>query len=113
MPMGGSLVTLGRYTEPTNQFREHIENNDLIAMNINFDELRPSGDNAGMGTPWETSEMLYEKSISMDVLGEFVGDPLNQQIVPLGEIRVYPYVEDLQQPPNPPPDEGFTATVWH
>lgn len=107
------VFAFGRYTEPTNQFREHIESNDLIAMNINFDEIRPSGDNAGMGTPWDTQEMLYEKSVTLDVQGEFIGDPLIQQIVPLGEIRVHPYVEDLQTPPNPPADEGYTPTTWH
>jgi hypothetical protein len=106
------VFAFGRYTEPTNQFRAYIEDNDLIAININFDELRPSGDNAGMGTPWETQEMLYEKSLSMDVIGEFVGDPITQAIVPLGEIRVHPYVQDLQSPPNPPADEGYDATTW-
>lgn len=106
------IFAFGRYTSPTNQFRAHIENNDLIAMNINFDEIRPSGDNAGMGTPWETQEMIYEKSVSLDVLGEFVGDPLTQQIVPLGEVRTYPYADGQQPVPNPPADPGYTASEW-
>jgi hypothetical protein len=106
------VFAFGRYTAPTNQFRQHIESNDLVAMNINFDELRPSGDNAGTGTPWETSEILYEKSISMDVIGEFIGDPITQNLLPLGEIRVHPYVEG-QPAPDPPADEGYNATVWH
>jgi hypothetical protein len=106
------VFAFGRYTEPTNQFRDLIENHDLIAMNVNFDSLRPSGDNAGMGTPWETSEMLYEISLSLTVIGEFVGDPITQVVVPLGEIRVHPYAEDLQPVPNPPADEGYDATAW-
>lgn len=105
------VFAFGRYTAPTNQFREKIESNDFIAMQINFDDLRPSGDNAAMGTPWNTSEMLYEKSLSMDVIGEFVGDPLIQALVPLSEVRVHPYV-DGDTPPNPPADPGYTATPW-
>lgn len=106
------VFAFGRYTEPTNQFRQKIEENDLVAMQINFDDLRPSGDNAAMGTPWETSEMVYEKSLSMDVIGEFIGDPITQSIVPLGEVRVLPYVEGLQPPPSPPLDPDHVTTGW-
>lgn len=106
------VFAFGRYTEPTNQFRQKIEGNDLVAMQINFDNLRPSGDNAAQGTPWETAEMVYEKSLSMDVIGEFVGDPITQSIVPLGEVRVLPYVENLQAPPSPALEPGYETTGW-
>lgn len=69
-------------------FREKIENNDFIGMNFNFDDLQPSGDNAAMGTPWGTEEMIYEKSLSMDLIGEFVGDPQTQQLVALSKVLV-------------------------
>jgi hypothetical protein len=81
-------------------------------MNINFDDLQPSGDNAAQGTPWGTSEVFYEKSLSMDVIGEFIGDPLTNALVPLGDIRVHPYVEGVEDPPNPPADPGYTMGPW-
>ena len=106
------VFAFGRYTQPTNQFRSYLENNDLIAIQPNFDDLRPSGDNSALGTPWETREMVYEKSLSFDVIGEFVGDPLTQQLVPIGDIRVHPYVQGHDPVPDPPADPGYTATSW-
>lgn len=71
-------------------FRQKIENNDFIGMNFNFDDLQPSGDIAAMGTPWQTEEMIYEKSLSMDLIGEFVGDPQTQQLVALSKFVIIP-----------------------
>jgi hypothetical protein len=106
------VLAFGRYTQATSQFREKIENNDLIAISVNFDSLRPSGDNAALGTPWQSQEMIYEKSLSFDLIGEFVGDPLVMGLVPLGEIRTYPYVQDRETAPNPPADPGYEAGGW-
>jgi len=41
------------------EFRTLIEQNDLMAMNINFDTLRVFGDSAAPGTPWETEVGLH------------------------------------------------------
>lgn len=111
-------------------FRDRIEQNDLMAMNINFDTLRVFGDNAAPGTPWETEEIIYEKSVSMDVIGEFVGDPSTGALVRLSQIRVTGYPRGTPEPafPDHPVDDVldpglpgatpadftvFDPGVWH
>lgn len=78
----------GRETPALSQFRDKIESNDFIAMNINFDSFQPNGDNQTQGTPWNTDEYIYEKTLSMEVIGEFVGDPSTMDLVELSAIAV-------------------------
>jgi hypothetical protein len=88
-----------RFNEAISEFRERIEANDLIATNANFDLMRPSGDNAAPGTPWGTDEMIYEKSLSIDLIGEFLTDPTSMTLVPLRQIRVRGWVAGTPEPP--------------
>lgn len=78
----------GRENQALSQFRDKIESNDFIAMNINFDSFQPNGDNQTQGTPWNTDEYIYEKTLSMEVIGEFVGDPSTMDLVKLSAIVV-------------------------
>jgi hypothetical protein len=93
------VMAFARVKESISEFRQVIENSDLIAMNGNFDVLRPSGDNAAPGTPWGTDEFIYEKSLSMDLIGEFVSDPDQATLVPLRLIKVRGYVQGTPEPP--------------
>lgn len=72
-----------------NAFRQTIEANDFIAMNFDFDEVEPSGNSASPGTPWGTDEIIYERTINMELIGEFVSDGLTQDIVPLSKVLFY------------------------
>lgn len=96
------VIAFARVTESRSQFRDKIEQNDLLAMNANFDMMRPSGDNAAPGTPWGTDEFIYEKSISIDLIGEFVSEPDQMIMVPLRQIRVLGY-------PTGTPEPSFTG----
>jgi hypothetical protein len=98
-------LAFGSERQSTSRFRRRIESNDFIAMNMNFDDLRPSGDGANLGTPWATEEMVYEKSLSIQVLGEFIGDPETQQLVRLSGYHVQDYEQGTPEPPFP--DEPF------
>lgn len=69
-----------------NAFRQTIENNEFIAMNFDFDEVEPSGNSASPGTPWGTDEIIYERTINMEAVGEFVSDGITQEIVPLSKV---------------------------
>lgn len=109
------VIAFARVKESVSEFRNKIENNDLLAMNANFDLMRPSGDNAAPGTPWGTDEFIYEKSISIDLIGEFVSDP-EMTLVSLGEIIVKGYPESTPEPPftSPPAEEldpGLAGSV--
>lgn len=108
-----NVLAFGHYRSVTHEFRQKIENNDLIAMNLDFDTLRPTGANEAPETPWGTREMIYEKSLALDVIGEFFGDPVTQQLIPIGEIRVHGYVEDVEPVPDPAPEPGYTPSEWH
>lgn len=92
-------IGFARFSESRSEFRGRIEQNDLVAMNANFDLMRPSGDNAAPGTPWGTDEFIYEKSVSIDLIGEFVSEPDSMTLVPLGQIRVRGYVQGTPEPP--------------
>lgn len=95
------------YSPTVRAFRSLIEANDLIGMNINFDHVRPSGDAATPGTPWGTEEIIYEKSLSVDVVGEFISDPGTGALVLLSKVIQIPYVQGTPEPPFPdrPPDD--------
>lgn len=94
-------------------FRTKIEQNDFVAMNANFDDLRPFGDNAGPGTPWGTDEIVYEKSISFNIQGEFTGDVETMVLTKLDKVEVQPYVEGKPYPNWPDQPGGFDPTQWH
>ncbi len=100
-------IIFARQEPEVSAFKNRIESNDLIAMNLNLDVLKPSGDAAAPGTPWGTDEMVYEKSISLDVLGEFVSTPGTTGMYLLREIFAEGYPEYSPEPAfpdNPPGD---------
>lgn len=105
----------GRENQAVSAFRDKVESNDLIAMNVNFDNLRPSGESAAMGTPWQTDDVIYEKSLSMDLIGEFIGDPSTQSMVPLSNVHYVAHPNGDANSPFPVdlPDEEFQSTNWH
>lgn len=96
------------------EFRDTIENNDLIACSINYDVLRPSGDSAGRGTPWNTEdEVIYEKTLSVDIIGEFVSNPNTNALEILSKIEVEGYLTGTPSPRVPgSPDDGEPHTDW-
>jgi hypothetical protein len=90
------VFAFSRIERATNEFRAALEDNDFIALRVNWDQLRPHGDGAAPGTPWGTEdEVIYEKSVGFDVEGEFVSDPANAVLVPLGQIVVEGTNEDV------------------
>lgn len=82
------VIAFGSQSIVKGQFRQTIENNEFIAMNWDFDTVEPSGVSAAPGTPWGSDEVIYERSCSMQVIGEFVPDPEQHQLVNLSKITV-------------------------
>ncbi len=87
------VIAFGRENEHRSVFRNYIEGNDLVAMNIDFDTIEPRGDAAAPGTPWGTEQIIYERSIALQVVGEFVSDPWGGPIVPLSKVIYTGYYE--------------------
>lgn len=70
------------------RFRQAIETNDLIAVTAQWDEVESVGEDAAPGTQWSTDEVVYERSLNLDLRGEFVPDPVAGTLVPLSKIEV-------------------------
>lgn len=87
------MIAFGREDVALNQFRQYVENNDLIAANFNFDEIQARGNAAAPGTPWNTDEIIYEKSIGLDILGEFLLDRKTGTLANLSAIQVTPVLD--------------------
>lgn len=93
-------------------FRATIENNDLVAMNPNFDDLQPFGDQAALGTPWGTDEAIYETSVSFDLIGEYLSRPETRELVPLSKVVFSKYVEGSAPSLIPITPGGWDYTQW-
>lgn len=98
------VFAFSRLENAQTDFRTIIENNDFIGMYVNWDELRPHGDAASPGTPWGSEdEVIYEKSVSFDVAGEFVSDPVTNELVLLSSIVVIGTPTDVDDQPDGDP----------
>lgn len=82
------VLAFGNENDDTAGFRTYIESNEFIACNMNFDSLLPRGNAAAPGTPWGTDEIIYERGINVDVLGEFIADRITGALIPLSAIHV-------------------------
>lgn len=92
------MFAFARVEHDATDLRTLIETNELIVIVVNWDELRPHGDGAAPGTPWNTpDEVIYEKSIGFDVEGEFVSDATgdNSVLVRLAQIIVQGTNQDV------------------
>lgn len=94
-------LMFARKEEGVSPFRTSIEQNDLVAMNIDFDKVQPGGDNAAPGTPWGTDDWIYERSVSVNVIGEFISSYALGGLVNLSKIIVQGYVEGTPEPAFP------------
>lgn len=99
------------------RFKDTIASNDLIAATLNTDKIEGRGNAAAPGTPWGTDEIMYEKSLNLELIGEFVPDPAAGTLINLSQIVMIPVEETpghmTYVPGNQvlPTDEGLTH--WH
>lgn len=95
------VVAFGAQSSPLAEFRSYIEHNDWVAANINFDEVHPMGKGESPGTPWGTDDIIYEQTLALDLVGEFIGDDQSATLVPLSAVSVSAYREDEPIPDEP------------
>ena len=74
-------------------FRQVAENAPLVAAVWSFDTVEDRSSAAAPGTPWGTTEVIYERGFAIQVIGEFVTDPYTQALVNLSEIQVVASME--------------------
>lgn len=104
------------------RFRDLLDNNPFLVLRVNWDQARPGGDAAAPGTPWGTDdEVIYEKTLSFDIEGDFVSDLSQTDIVPLSAITVAATLQALdggetltgQILIGGSPEPAFDPTQWH
>jgi hypothetical protein len=109
------VVAFGNEDSVIGRFKDRIANNDLIAANLQTDKIDVRGSAAAPGTPWGTDELMYERSLNLEIIGEFVPDPSTGTLIPLSRIEI---IADQYLPgqPNSPFAEdaiGGTSSDWH
>lgn len=82
-----------RWTDYNLKFRSYIEDNAFIGANMNLDQIESTGNSAAPGTPWGTDEIIYERSLNMEIVGEFVTDCNTGRLLPLSKISVIPVID--------------------
>lgn len=82
------MVAFALEDTPRGRFQAYIADNDLIAANLQTDKVTPRGAQAAPGTPWSTDELIYERTLDIEVIGEFYPDLGAETLVPLSKIQV-------------------------
>lgn len=100
------VMAFGKEAAQTNEFRSYIEDNEFIALNFDFDQIGVRAIAAAAGTPWGTDEMVYEATIAMEFVGEFVSDHQTQTLIPLSAVVVTHYSDDEVDPTEGQPEDG-------
>jgi hypothetical protein len=109
-----SVVAFSLEDTPRGRFAANFASNDLIAANLNTDKIQPRGSAAAPGTPWSTDELIYERTLNVEVIGEFVPDMGTNTLIPLSRFIIEPTVDisGATTPTGEPVDfNAFSA--WH
>lgn len=96
------VMAFGQQHAARAEFRNYIENNDLIAMQMQWDKFSLTGKSEAPGTPWGTDDIIYEITITVDCQGEIVSDASDFTLVPLSAVVMAPRPDEA--PPPPPGD---------
>jgi hypothetical protein len=96
-----NIAAFGQDDPIRGRFRAGIESNEFVACNIDWDEISLSGFTATPGTPWGTDDVIYEATIRMECLGEFVSQPGQDSLLPLNAIVHHPYNDQEPDPTTP------------
>ena len=109
------VVAFGNENTIIGRFKDRIASNDLIAANLDTDKIDVRGSAAAPGTPWGTDELMYERSLNLGILGEFIPDPSTGTLVPLSRIEIVAneFLPGQEGDPFPPDIQGVGFTDWH
>lgn len=106
------VIAFGTEVPQTSEFRSRIESNEFLAVNCDFDQIAVLALTQSPGTPWNTDDMIYEVTISIECFGEFVSDGFTQTLVRLSEIALMPYAAGDPDPVPPPDGSDDASEGW-
>ena len=92
------VFAFGSESESASQFRAHIEANDLLAVNFDWDEITVRGLASSLGTPWQSDDMVYEVEVAMECFGEFIADHQSHTLLPFSSVEFAAFVEGDEDP---------------
>lgn len=98
-------LAFGKDNPDTSEFQATLDNNDLIGLQMQWDQFTIGAPDESQGTPWGTDDILYEMTVSVDCQGEFASDALGATLIPLSAVTVTDYA-----PGEGPADLGQAST---
>jgi hypothetical protein len=99
-----NLWAFGGENPSLSEFRARMEDNDLLALTVQWDQFNWGGKAEAPGTPWNSPEVVYEITATFTLEGTFVSSGSERTLVPLSSVTVYDNIEG--EPPQPNPDTG-------
>lgn len=90
------MVAFGDEHPGLEVFRQHIEGNDLISLDVQWDKATLSAFMESNGTPWGSDDTVYEVTLSLVCRGEFISTLEGK--IPAG------ILEGVEVYPTPEPD---------
>ena len=105
-----ALTSFASQSEYPSVFRSTVDANGLVNTTWSYDRAEGRGQNAAPGTPWGSSDIVYERGVALQVIGEFYTAPESGQpagIVPLSRIVVTAQEEIGGEPAGDP----WTLTI--
>lgn len=101
-----AIIAFSQYDTQRSEFRRVIETDPLIQLSMTFDQIDQRGFSAAPGTPWGTDDMMYEATLAVQCIGEFVNEPGTTLLVPIERIRVFEWVSGVETDPTAGDGQG-------
>ena len=109
-----NVIAFGSQDPLRGRFRATVEADPLVVIEARYDALTVGGAAATPGTPWGSDDIVYEKTVNLDVIGEFYPVMAAGPLVLLSRVQVDPPTGTL---PGGSPligaPTGSTAADWH
>lgn len=100
--LGSTLINLLAFSDEIPEFTDfqrEIYDSDFVSMTIMSDNVVTAGDQPPITADWSGGdELVYPKSYSVNVNGEFFTDPTTAQLIEINDIDLFPYQAGLGDP---------------
>lgn len=95
-----ATIAFGNYEASRSDFRTTIEQDPLMKIGMSFDKIDQRGLAASPGTPWGTSDMMYEASLSMSLIGEFLSGTSETELFSISSVELLPWRPPQESDPT-------------